>query len=133
MNYEDHHMGQQQTKSINDKRLEFTEAVNKCHKLSKENGWWVGRDKSDVPKLLMLCVSELAEAMEGHRKNKMDDHLPDRSSLEVELADAVIRICDMAGGFDLDLEGAINDKLEYNTKRLDHKLSNREKNDGKKY
>jgi len=118
-------------------RDKFIEAVNilvrKCHKLSKENGWWAGRDKSDVPKLLMLCVSELAEAMEGHRKNKMDDHLPDRSAFEVELADAVIRICDMAGGFDLDLSGAINDKLEYNTKRLDHKLSNREKNGGKKY
>ena len=64
----------------------------------------------------MLCLihSEISEAMEGHRKNLMDDKIPHRSMLEVELADALIRICDMAGGLGLDLEGAVLEKLEYN-------------------
>lgn len=44
----------------------------------------------------------------------MDDKIPHRSMLEVELADALIRICDMAGGLGLDLEGAVLEKLEYN-------------------
>lgn len=44
--------------------------------------------------MLMLAVSELAEAMEGHRKNLMDDKLPHRPMIEVELADYVIRVCD---------------------------------------
>ena len=80
----------------------------------------------------MLCVSELAEAMEGDRKDLMDDHLPHRKMLEVELADAVIRILDMSGGLGLDVAGAIAEKLEYNTERSDHKPENRA-NGGKKY
>ena len=63
----------------------------------------------------------------------MDDKLPHRSMLEVELADAVIRICDMCGGLGLDLEGAIYEKLEYNKNRADHKLENRLSENGKKF
>jgi len=75
--------------------------------------------------------SEVSEAMEGARKNLMDDHLPERPMLEVELADAVIRIMDLAGGLNLDLGGAIADKLLYNTERADHKPENRAKYNGK--
>ena len=39
----------------------------------------------------MLTISEIAEAMEGERKNLMDDHLPHRKMAEVEIADAYIR------------------------------------------
>jgi len=63
--------------------------------------------KVNVPERLMLIVSEIAEAMEGHRKGLMDDKLPTRPMLEVELADAVIRIFDLGGGLSLDLGGAI--------------------------
>lgn len=57
----------------------------------------------DLRELLMLIVTELAEAMEGHRKNSKDDKLPHRSMVEVELADAAIRCFDTAGGFSWDL------------------------------
>lgn len=83
--------------------------------------------------MLMLIVSEIAEAMEGDRKGLMDDHLPHRSMMEVELADAVIRILDLAGKENLDLSGAIREKLIYNQTRADHKKENREKDGGKKY
>lgn len=56
--------------------------------------------------LLMLTVSELAEAMEGERKDLMDDHLPHRKMAEVEMADAAIRIFDFFGGFDCQFESA---------------------------
>ena len=81
----------------------------------------------------MLCVSELSEAMEGHRKNLMDDHLPTRKMFEVELADCIIRIFDIAGAVGLDLGGAFVEKMTYNANRADHKPENRLKENGKKY
>ena len=63
----------------------------------------------------------------------MDRHLPHRKGIEVELADAIIRICDLAGALDLDLSAAIYEKLEYNRNRADHKIENRKSQGGKKY
>ena len=108
------------------------------HEDNKAAGWWtdIKNDGPLIPNVgekLMLCVSELAEAMEGHRKNLPDDKLPHRSMLEVELADAVIRILDLAGGLGLDLPGALVEKLAYNRSREDHKIENRKKPGGKAY
>ena len=104
-----------------------------CHGLAAQAGWWDDAYKRNVPTLLMLCVSELAEAMEGDRKGLMDDHLPTRPMLEVELADCLIRIFDMAGGLGIDVAGAMLEKLQYNTNRADHKKQNREAENGKTY
>lgn len=108
-----------------------------CHGRAWNNGWWHNPKTSDlqarpVPELLCLIHSEISEALEGYRKNLNDDHLKDRPMLEVELADAVIRIFDMAGGLGLDVAGALMDKLEYNDARADHKPENRAKSGGKK-
>lgn len=115
--------------------------VDACHGASKNAGWW--RDLSTgesiitrphvVGEKLMLVVSEVAEAMEGHRKGLPDDKLPHRPMIEVELADAVIRIADLAGALGLDLGGAIVEKLAFNAVRPDHKLENRRAEGGKKY
>jgi NTP pyrophosphatase (non-canonical NTP hydrolase) len=104
-----------------------------CHGVAKECGWWPDDKEPDVPRMLMLCVSELSEAMEGHRKGLQDDHLPHRKMLEVELADALIRIFDMAGGLGLDIAGAMAEKMAYNTNREDHKPENRNAEGGKAY
>jgi len=78
--------------------IQYTEMVCPlCH------GDYYRRKDRNKGELLMLCVSELAEAMEGHRKDKMDDKLPHRKMAEVELADFLIRAFDMAGGLELDL------------------------------
>jgi NTP pyrophosphatase (non-canonical NTP hydrolase) len=117
-----------------------------CNNLAENAGWWkdaeTGEDVRNwekkyfmcwVATKLMLTVSEVSEAMEGHRKNLTDDHLPHRRMLEVELADAVIRICDLAGGLKFDLGGAIAEKLAYNAKRPDHKIDHRVAEGGKAY
>jgi NTP pyrophosphatase (non-canonical NTP hydrolase) len=83
--------------------------------------------------LIALCHSELSEALEGHRKNLMDDKLPHRKMAEVELADCVIRIFDMCAALGMDLEGAFEEKMAYNAQREDHKPENRVKVGGKAY
>lgn len=110
--------------------------TNICHGLAAQSGWWSKPDSRApmmTPVRLMLMVSELGEAMEAHRKSRMDDHLPHRRGLEVELADLVIRAFDMAGGEGLDLAGAIVEKLAYNARRLDHRPEERAKEGGKQY
>jgi NTP pyrophosphatase (non-canonical NTP hydrolase) len=71
--------------------------------------------------------------MEGHRKGLMDDKLPHRPMIEVELADAMIRIADLAGALGLDLGGAIAEKMAYNATRADHRPESRAKAGGKSY
>jgi len=98
----------------NQKRLEnypdryshnVNELVRLCHGLAVDAGWH--EKPREIGTDLMLIVSEVSEAMEGARKDLMDDHLTNRNMLEVELADAVIRIFDTAGKYNLDLGGAL--------------------------
>jgi NTP pyrophosphatase (non-canonical NTP hydrolase) len=112
-----------------------------CHGASKAAGWWIN-PKTGMPtqhnpmcfaQKLMLTVSELAEAMEGDRKSLMDDKLPHRPMREVELADAVIRIFDLAGAYDLDIAGAIAEKMAFNQVRPDHQIAARIADGGKAY
>lgn len=100
--------------------------------------WWVSLDTGEpivrnVGELLMLATSELAEALEGHRKSLMDDKLPHRRMFEVEIADCVIRLLDISAGLGLDLAGAFEEKMAYNAVREDHQIEARRKADGKKY
>lgn len=114
--------------------------VDECHNQAVKSGWWTHlktgedlRGNRNMGEMLCLIHSEISEAMEGHRKNLPDDKLPHRSMFEVELADAIIRIADLAGSLGLDLGGAIAEKLRYNSTRQDHKPENRVLPGGKAY
>ena len=117
-----------------------------CYGSAYNAGWWIdtetGQDVRSWPeKFLSLWVSaklalvhsEVSEGLEGHRKSLRDDKLPHRPMLEVELADAVIRIFDLAGGLGMDIGGAIREKLAFNATREDHKVENRLKEGGKSF
>jgi len=46
------------------------------HELAVQKGWWdVDADKS-LPEILMLCVSELSEALEEHRNGRPNLYYP---------------------------------------------------------
>lgn len=112
-------------------RDSLEEIQRKCYEQSRDMGWH--SKPREIGTRLALIHSEISEALEGARKGLQDDHLPHRSMLEVELADAIIRILDLGGSENLDLAGAVAEKLKYNANRADHKLENREKQGGKKF
>lgn len=111
-----------------------------CHGMAKTAGWW-NQDDPYTSKAnpmhfsnkLCLIHSEISEAMEGDRKKLNDDKLPHREMREVELADALIRIADLCGGYEMDLAGAVVEKIEFNASRADHKPENRKAEGGKAY
>lgn len=93
-----------------------------------ETGERIERNKGE---LLCLIHSEISEAMEGERKDLMDDKLPHRRMAEVELVDAMVRIFDYAGAFGYDLQGAYEEKMAFNAKRQDHTHEARARAGGK--
>ena len=131
-------LGNVQVVDINKTARNINDLVDLCFKASFDAGWHTDlttgklKDRNRA-EMLMLMVSEISEAMEGERKGLMDDHLPHRPMPEVELADAIIRICDYAGRWGYDLGGAVVEKMQYNANRADHKIENRVKEGGKKF
>jgi NTP pyrophosphatase (non-canonical NTP hydrolase) len=125
------------TATEHDALIGLNHAIELAHRTATEAGWY--RDpatgapvKRNFGEVLALMHSELSEALEADRKNLMDDKLPHRSGVEVELADCCIRIFDTARALGLDLAGAIIEKNRFNRERADHKIEARAAG-GKRY
>lgn len=109
-------------------------AADTIYSIAKNKGFWDGERQKGT--LLMLVVSELAEALEADREDKYADlqqfqqienseqnefnsnfETYIKNTFEDELADAMIRILDICGSMGIDLEEHINLKLKYNKQR----------------
>ena len=92
-----------------------------CKRIAKwreEKGFkthWV-----NVPEKLMLIVTELSEAMEAYRHMTFairPQHDKVYDNFSEELADTVIRLFDLCGSLEIDLEHEIIKKMKVNLKR----------------
>jgi NTP pyrophosphatase (non-canonical NTP hydrolase) len=108
--------------------MKIKELIEEAYKNAKIHGFWddiealnmsnIDALSSDFKQLLnnaictrlMLITGETAEAMEGLRKG-------DANNFKEELADIIIRTCDLAGGLDIDLEAEIIKKMDKNKDR----------------
>ena len=113
----------------------LNELAAAVHENAVAHGWW--DQERELPEILMLCVSELAEALEEYRAGKPNIYYnvegeeilyADGEACEkherrkpegvaVELADCMIRILDYCGHAGIDIEEAIRIKHEYNKTR----------------
>lgn len=120
--------------------------IKRAHSTAKEKGFW--DTERNVSEMLMLIVSEVAEAQEALRKNhyanqevvnslaqdleldktdeefllktlvwkgKFEDNI--KSTFQDEIADVAIRLFDLCGGLNIDLQKHIELKMKYNSMR----------------
>lgn len=100
--------------------MNLEELQIECHYLAREKGFWPEDAARNVPEMLALLYSEISEALEEYRGGRMETWYGVRGKPEgfgVELADAVIRILDLAGGLTIPLADLIREKLDFNKAR----------------
>lgn len=126
--------------------ITFAQLQQQVHQTAREKGWWplfywdedtvrptkeleaIDLEKVNIPEKLMLMVSELGEALEFYRNDNEGQGIdkevifkqeapakPD--GLWVELADVIIRVLDLAGAYNIDMEKLVKEKHEYNKTR----------------
>lgn len=95
---------------------EWNSIAKIVYKNAVNHGFW--KQEPNDGERMALIHAEISEALEALREgNPSSNKIIEFSSLEEELADAVIRIMDYSFGKDLDVAGAILAKIEYNKNR----------------
>ena len=107
--------------------MELKELIKDAHENAVKHGFWdeinllkhnaefykgsaITTYNFAIGNMLMLIVSEVAEAQDGLRKKDTDN-------FSEELADVAIRLADLCGGLGINLEYEIEKKMEKNKLR----------------
>ena len=99
--------------------MDIKELQIASHAIAVTKGWW--EEDRNVGELLALIHSEVSEALEEWRIDedlaviRMEGDKP--VGFAVELADTLIRICDLAESAGIDLNAALQIKMAYNATR----------------
>lgn len=114
--------------------MDIKEISKQIHDNARAKGFW--DNERNMGEMLMLIVSEVAEAMEADRKSlffegdiravknteshsdfqvEFQHHV--KGTFEDELADICIRVFDLAHSRGIDLEAHIRTKMRYNATR----------------
>ena len=88
------------------------------HRHAVSKGFWEGGvENSNFGEKLALIHSEISEALEAHRTNSKDQHLPEYPGEAVELADALIRILNVCGANEWPIGRIVCEKMAFNATR----------------
>lgn len=108
--------------------MTIKELIERAHNTAVKHGFWedwgmiqkvkkivpdktiLHHEKMTIGNMLMLIVSEMGEAEEALRHDNIDN-------FKEELADVAIRLADLCGGLEIDLEKEIEKKMAINEKR----------------
>jgi NTP pyrophosphatase (non-canonical NTP hydrolase) len=109
------------TEAENNFCFAFVSMQQEAHAISKKNGFHDKDREDDIEQNAMrlaLIHSEVSECLEALRHgNPLDDHIPEFTGAEAELADVIIRIMDMAETNQWLVCEAIVAKMKYNATR----------------
>lgn len=105
--------------------MHLSDVAKEAFKMNQAKGYHADHPNPDIPKLLCLIHSEVSEALEAHRTGNNClyniNTLPDKHfeplvkhTFEDELADIIIRTCDLAQSRCIDIDAHVQAKLRYN-------------------
>lgn len=105
--------------------MDLNELRDMVHKHANEHGWWEGDNENFLSKLC-LVHSEVSEACEAFREsgpksinftwyNEERNNKPE--GVPSEFADIIIRVLDMCGHWNIDIQAAVEEKEAFNRTR----------------
>jgi NTP pyrophosphatase (non-canonical NTP hydrolase) len=102
--------------------MNFNDLAKQINQTAKDKGWH--ETERSFGEYIALMHTELSEALEEYRHHKPitdiyfnESDLYKPEGVPIELADCIIRIFDFCGQYNIDIQHAIDIKMEYNKMR----------------